>query len=135
MEPHEIEVEIINLMQKLQQNEMSIENIKLQYSPILEEVNKQIEEDSAQYIKVSSEIQDRIKELALLGAKSIKTGSGNVTYRKGSVRRTWDLDKLDEVCNVDPFINMKIWQYRKETIGEPSVTIKVDTKGISITNI
>jgi hypothetical protein len=46
-----------------------------------------------------------------------------------------DLDKLDEVCNEDEIVREKIWNFRKETEGEPSVTIKVDIQGTSVTNI
>lgn len=135
MEDHEIEIEVTNLMQELQQVSKEIEIIIAPYIAIVEENLKKQDEVSAPLGIKSAEIQEKIKKLILLRGKSLKTGSGNATYRKGAIRRSWDLDKLDQICDTDGIVKAKIWNFRKETEGEPSVTIKVDTKGTSITNI
>jgi len=135
MEDTEIELEVTRLMQELQTITKNIEILIAPYEKIMEEATNKIEEISLPYKKNTEIIETRIKELILLRAKSLKTGSGNVTYKKGAVRRSWDLDALDGVCDRDVDVKNRIWNYRKETIGEPSVTIKVDTEGTSITNI
>lgn len=135
MEPQEIEFEVTNLMQELQKNEKELEVARFPYMKIIEDASNIMNDVSSPFNIKSAEIQEKIKKLILIREHSLKTGSGNITYRKGATRRTWDLDKLDTICDFDPYIKTSIWNLRKETIGEPSVTIKVDTKGTSITDI
>jgi len=135
MEDTEIELEVTRLMKELQTITKNIEILTAPYEKIMEEATNKIEEISLPYKQNMEITQTRIKELILLRAKSLKTGSRNVTYRKGAVRRTWDLDALDGVCDRDVDVKNRIWIYREENIGNPSVTIKVDTEGTSITNI
>ena len=51
---------------------------------------------------------------------------GKISYRKGAVRRTWNLDALDQVCDAKPQIKDAIWAFRSETIGEPNISIKLE---------
>ncbi len=142
MEEHEIELEVTNLMQELQKVSKEIENAISPYmdaieasNVIIEENLKKQEEASAPYGKKSVEIQERIKELVLLRGKTLKTGSGTVTYRGGKAKIVWDTDSLEKDCEMDESIREKVWKYRSENPPKPSVTIKVDTKGTSVTDI
>ena len=51
---------------------------------------------------------------------------GKISYRKGAVRRTWNLDALDQICAAKPEIKENIWAFREEKIGDPSITVKVE---------
>ncbi len=135
MEEYEIELELTKLMQDLQQNAISLETNTSLLNFLLEDVIKSIEEVSKPYNEKSVEIQTKIKELTLIRAKSLKTGSGNITYRKGGIRRSWDLDLLDEACDINPHVKQAIWSYRTETPTDPQVLIKVENKGKSAINI
>src|SRR3989304_2007310 len=108
MEDPEIELEVTRLMQELQTITKNIEILISPYEKIMEETTNKIEEISLHYKQNTKIIESRIKELILLRAKSLKTGSGNVTYRKGAVRRTWDLDALDGVCDRDVDVKNRI---------------------------
>ena len=131
MEDHEIDFKVIELMQELQKMSVEIENITKPFTDIIEENRKKQEEVSAPYQQKYEELQNKIKELTFLRTKSIKTGSGNVTYKKGSVRRNWNLDALDMVCDVDQYVKEKIWKFREEKQSDPQVLIKIETQGKS----
>lgn len=142
MEEHEIELEVTNLMQELQKISKEIESAIAPYmgaieasSKIIEENLKKQEEAAAPYGKKSVEIQEKIKELILLRAKSMKVGSGSITYRGGKIKVVWDTDTLEKDCEVDESIREKVWKYRTENPPKPSVTIKVNTQGQSVTDI
>ena len=135
MEDIEIELELTNLMQELQRNAIVLETVVTPFSRLIENINKDIEQVSKPYREKSGEIQNKIKELTFIRGKSLKTGSGNITYVKGAVRRNWNLDALDIICEEDKYVKDKIWNLREEKEGEPQVRIKVDTKGISVTDI
>ena len=51
---------------------------------------------------------------------------GKINYRKGVVRRIWNLDALDLVCKSKPEIKNEIWHFREEKVSEPTITIKVE---------
>lgn len=131
MEDIEIELELANLMQELQRNAIVLETVVTPFSRLIENINKDMEQVSNPYNEKSVKIQNRIKELAFIRRKSFKTGSGNITYVRGAVRRNWDLDALDEICESDIYVKEKIWNLREEKEGEPQVRIKVEKGGIS----
>jgi len=135
MEEFEIELKLYELMSDLQKVSIDLENAIEPYMTIVEENLKKQEEVSVPYSKRCEEIQNQIKKLTLLRAKSLKTGSGNITYVKGANRRNWNLDALDTICETDEYIKEKIWDFREENLGEPQVRIKVETKGKSVTEI
>lgn len=135
MDEIEIELEVTKLMQELQQNAIVLETTLAPFSRLIENISKDMEQLSEPYSKKSVEIQDKIKELVLIRAKSLKTGSGNITYKKGGTRRKWDLDALDKVCEENKDIKENIWRYRFEDEFPPQVLIKVETKGKSVTEI
>lgn len=135
MKEHEIELELVKLMKELQIVSKELEIAISPYLKIVEENLKKQEEVSEPYSIKCVELQEKIKKLTMLRAKSLKTGSGNITYVKGSVRRSWDLDKLDNICKENKDIKDKIWSYRKEDDIDPQVRIKVDINGKSVTEL
>ena len=84
MEEYEIEFELYKLMLELQHVAISLEILISPYAAAIEEIVEKKEELSEPYNKKFIEIQDKIKELTLLRGKSLKTGSGNITYVRGS---------------------------------------------------
>ena len=50
---------------------------------------------------------------------------GKINFKKGAVRRTWNLDALDQICSAKPEIKEAIWPFREEKTGEPSISIKL----------
>ncbi len=135
MEDYEMELELYKLMSELQQVSIDLEKIIEPYALAMEEIARK-EEEACESLSIKSvEIQEKIKELALKRAKSLKTGAGNITYRKGGIRRKWDLDSLDLVCENNTEVREKIWNLRKEEPFAPQVLIKIDTKGKSISDL
>ncbi len=135
MEDYEMELELYKLMSELQQVSIDLEKIIEPYALAMEEIARK-EEEACESLSIKSvEIQEKIKELALKRAKSLKTGVGNITYRKGGVRRKWDLDSLDLVCENNIDVKEKIWNLRKEEPFEPQVLIKIETKGKSVSDL
>lgn len=55
---------------------------------------------------------------------------GKINFRKGAVRRTWQLDALDTICANRPEIKDAIWMFREEKTGEPSITVKLAEIGV-----
>jgi len=108
---YEIELELTKLMQELQQNSMLLETTLAPFARLIENINKDMNELSQPISEKSIEIQDKIKELTLLRGKSLKTGSGNITYVKGAIRRNWDLNALDIICEIDEYI------YKRKNMG------------------
>lgn len=51
---------------------------------------------------------------------------GKINYRKGAVRRVWNLDALDQICEAKPTIKNEIWAFREEKTGEPTINIKLN---------
>lgn len=78
------------------------------------------------YQSILENLEFRIKTIMLEAKQSYECEIGKVTYRKGGVRRSWDLDSLDSVCKFDPHIKEVIWSYRIETPFAPSISIKLD---------
>ena len=131
MDETQTELELYSLMGQLKQVSLAmIDATKLQVEQ-LESLSKDIDRIAEPYSVESQAIQDKIKTLTLQRAKSLKTGSGNITYRKGGFRRTWDLDNLDKYCERFKDIKDTIWHLREEKPFDPQVLIKVDLEGQS----
>jgi hypothetical protein len=131
----ETEVKISSLMKELQSNAITLESLIMQHLNRIDIINEEIITISKPFNESSDKIKKDIETLVFLLKKSIKTGSGDITYVKGAVRRNWNLDALDEICETDKYIKEKIWNLRKENEGTPQVRIKVELKGISTNDI
>lgn len=71
------------------------------------------------------ELYGKIETLTFARKEKFVCESGKVTYFKGGVKRSWDLDALDNTCNFDPFVKQMIWMHRQESPFDPRITIKV----------
>lgn len=71
-------------------------------------------------------LREQIEILALAAAESFDCDYGHVKYKKGSERRSWQLDSLDAVCAADDAVKEKIWPFRKVSTTDPSVTIELE---------
>jgi hypothetical protein len=78
------------------------------------------------YLDNLADIEARIRTTMLDYKHTFISSFGTVNYRNGAVRRTWNLDALDQICNAKPEVKNEIWAFRKETIGEPSISIKIE---------
>ncbi len=78
------------------------------------------------YMGILQDIETKIKAIMLETKQSYVCDIGRITYRKGGVKRSWDLDGLDFSCKVDDHIKAVLWQFRKETPFDPSISIKLD---------
>ncbi len=52
--------------------------------------------------------------------------SGKITYFRAGIKRSWELDPLDRVCNSDPYVKERIWCFRNEAPILPRITLKVE---------
>jgi len=73
-----------------------------------------------------AEIEAKMRQPMLDRAATFVCSYGKVAYRKGAVRRSWNLDALDQICNAKPEVKEQIWAFREEKIGEPSITVKLE---------
>lgn len=130
-----MELKLYELMSELQKVSVDIERVMEPYISVIEEASKKMDEVSEPLSIKSVEIQEKIKELTLLRAKSLKSGFGSITYKKGGIRRKWDLDKLDTVCQDNIYVKEHIWNFRKEEKFEPQVLIKIEKDGKSVSEL
>lgn len=126
-----IDEQLSSLMSQLRTVSTEMNFLIRPYTAVVEENLKKIEELSAPYSKAADELQSQIKILALSRAASYKCVAGNVTYVSGGVRRNWNLDNLDLVCDSNPHVKQAIWEFRTESPFPPTVRIKVVDKPIS----
>lgn len=134
---NEIDVEITlnTLMSELKQISLQMKSAIDPYNKEIEILSKKIDEISKPLVEQSQLIQHDITELALQRAKSYKCSSGNIQYRKGGVRRKWDLDGLDKMCEIDPYIKTNIEHLKTEEKFDPQVRIRVEMEGVSINDL
>lgn len=135
MNNQEIELKLYELMSELQHVSKNIENVMKPYVDIIQDMSEKMDEASESLSIKSVEIQEKIKELTLQRAMSLKTGMGNITYKKGGVRRKWDMDKLDKICKDNTYIKGQIWNFREEEEFRPQVLIKIETNGKSASEL
>lgn len=57
---------------------------------------------------------------------SFKGDYGKIIYTKAGVRRSWNLDALDMICNGNLMVKQFIWAFRKEEPFDARISIKVD---------
>lgn len=131
----EVDLELSRLMTdlKILENKMHRETKEkeIQVETLLEE----IKEKHKPYEEQQNILKEKIKDLVLQRAASYKCGAGNITYRKGGVRRSWDLNGLDRTCKENSMIMSGIWHLRNEEPFEPSVLIKINNEGVSNADI
>ncbi len=72
-----------------------------------------------------NEIETYMRQPMLDRAASFVCAYGKIGYRKGAVRRSYNAESLDMLCNAEPEVKKLIWPFREEKIGEPSISIKV----------
>lgn len=72
-----------------------------------------------------ADIEAKIRLPMLDRKTSFICNFGKISYRKGATRRTWNLDALDQVCGAKPEVKEAIWAFRAETVGEPSISVKL----------
>jgi len=77
------------------------------------------------YQHTLAELEAKIRLPMLDYQHTFVSSYGKINFRKGAVRRSWDLDALDKICNAKPLIYDAIWVFREEKIGEPSITVKL----------
>jgi len=75
------------------------------------------------FTKKANELRQNITQLAMMIAQSYKSDFGNVSYRKGYVRRSYDAKALDILCASSERLKTQLWPHRKESTIEPNITI------------
>ncbi len=74
------------------------------------------------YEKIMADIETKIRIPMLDYQHTFISSFGRINYRKGAVRRSWNLDALDQICTA----KSEIWPFREEKVGEPSISIKLN---------
>ena len=87
------------------------------------DTQEELRQKSATFDHESEKIEAQIKELMPAIAKTIKTEFGAASFRKGSVRTSYDYKALD-ACP-DEYVKAAILPNRKETTVAPSISIEV----------
>ncbi len=131
----DMELTLNTLMAELKEISTKMKSVIDPYSKEVETLSKKNEEISKPFVEQSQRIQHDITELVLQRAKSYKCSSGNIQYRKGGIRRKWDLDGLDKMCEIDSYIKTNIEHLKTEEKFEPQVRIKVETEVVSINDL
>ncbi len=119
------EVELIELMQKYatEINEMDVEchNVNEDISRLVEIRDSLLKPHQESINK----IVEAMKPLMFERKASFICSRGKIEFRKGAVRRTWNLDALDQICDARTEIRNAIWPFRTEKVGEPSISVKL----------
>lgn len=123
-----------------QEPEVALSTLMREYKENSDARNKEIESTLAQidnltsymgglaapYDQILNELQSKIQALMFERKERFICASGKVTYFKPGVKRSWDLDALDNTCNFDPYVKQMIWMHRKESPFDPRIQIKVE---------
>lgn len=127
-----IDEQLSSLMSQLRNVSTEMNFLLRPYNTIIDENLKKVAELSAPYMRTAEELREQIKRLALIRAESYKCIAGTITYTKGSVRRSWDLDEMDKLCKIDEKLKEQIWIHRTETPLDPTIKIKIIDKPIAV---
>ena len=71
---------------------------------------------------------EEITPMVLALGKTYKCDHGSAMFTRARVTRSWSLDDLDALKETSPDIWSVIEPYRKETVGQPSVSVKVEVR-------
>ncbi len=124
--PQEPEVALSTLMREYKKNtDARNEQISVTRMQI-ENLTAHMNFLAAPFDAVLQELYGKIEALTFERKERFICASGKVTYFKPGVKRSWDLDALDNTCNFDPYIKQMIWMHRKEAPFEPRIQIKVE---------
>ncbi len=80
---------------------------------------------AAPYDQILHELQGKIQTRMFERKEKFICESGKITYFRAGIKRSWELDPLDRVCNSDPYVKERIWCFRNESPILPRITIKV----------
>ena len=131
------------VIKQLRPEEVALNELLNEYKQIsakvdnaVKDINRQIEElieirseISKPYLDELNDIEARIRLPMLEYKHTFISSAGKINYRKGAVRRTWNLDALDQICEAKPSIKNEIWAFREEKTGEPTISIKINEEG------
>lgn len=77
------------------------------------------------YVDVLVDLESQMRLPMLDRQSTFICSFGKINFRKGATRRSYNLDALDALANHDAYIKDKIWAFRTESVGEPSITVKL----------
>jgi hypothetical protein len=89
-------------------------------------LTKEKEENARPYLEKLAELEAQIRIPMLERKATFISSSGKINFRRGATRRSYNLDALDKLAYADAYIKDKIWAFRTETTGEPSISIKLE---------
>jgi hypothetical protein len=96
------------------------------------DIQLQMEDMEAEYHKKSAPFESQckaleieIKDMTIRLARSFKCSDGEVTFKKGSVRVSYESKSIDKICSTDPGIRKLLLPFRKEMQVSPSIKVEV----------
>lgn len=92
----------------------------------IERLQEQKHTIASVYITRLEDIEAKMRQPMLDRKSTFVCAYGKINFRKGAVRRTWNLDALDQICNAKPEVKEEIWALREEKTGEPSISVKLE---------
>lgn len=76
--------------------------------------------------EILNDVESKIQLIMSDRKSSFKSDYGKIIYTRAGVRRSWNLDALDMICNSNPIVKQFIWALRKEEPFDARISIKVD---------
>lgn len=70
-------------------------------------------------------LESEIKKLVIAMSKSYKSDYGAVNFRSGYIKRSYNPEALDKICDANEMVKTMIYPFRTATPVPPSVTIKL----------
>lgn len=96
-------------------------DVQLRMEDLEVEYHKKSAPFESQYQALEIEIKDMTTRLA----RSFKCSDGEVTFKKGGVRVSYESRSIDKICSTDPGIRKLLLPFRKETQVSPSIKVEV----------
>lgn len=78
------------------------------------------------YQNIFNDIEMKARLIMNDRKKSFKSDNGKITYYSAGVKRSWNLDALDSICDSNPTVKQFIWPFRKAEPFDARILIKVD---------
>lgn len=122
------EVDLLILMQEYKQVSDQLRDSCEYVDETINTLSKERHILEEPFLKKLADIETKMRLPMMDRKSSFICSVGKINFRKGSVLRKWNLDALDQVCAADEIIKKTIWPFRTETIGEPSISIKIEEK-------